>query len=92
MTPEELLVVRFFQVPSRVGLEWGAEYKLIPWTDSGLKQSTVNFGIRAIGMLALNENHRAIAVWQNTLPLNVWLEKSDRSGRPVYVHHLSRVL
>ncbi|CEJ83039.1 hypothetical protein VHEMI03071 [[Torrubiella] hemipterigena] len=89
LTPEELVILRFYQTPSDGEPAWGAEYKSIPWADSGPNKLTANLGIWAMGMMALNNKHRAISGREDTLPLNVWFRQQNVDGSNVFVHHLT---
>lgn len=88
MTPDELVVLRVYLNGSGQSESWNVQYKAIPWDDSGNKL-TINLGIWALGMMALNSGHRPIAPKSNTLPLNVWWITRTKKGKEAYEHHLS---
>lgn len=88
MTPDELVVTRIYLNGSD-GLErWNVQYMPIPWENSGRGNLTVNLGIWALGLMALNSNHRPIASKANTLPLNVWWTTRTTKRKNAYKHHL----
>lgn len=89
MTDNELVVLRIYLNDNSSDRAWNMQYKSIPWENCGKGNLTVNLGIWAIGVMALNEGHRPISPITETLPLNVWWKDEDSTGRRFYEHHLS---
>ncbi|CEJ94918.1 hypothetical protein VHEMI10425 [[Torrubiella] hemipterigena] len=89
MTPDELVVTRCYLNGSSGRDQWNVQYLSIPWENSGRGNLTVNLGIWALGLMALNSGHRPIASKANTLPLNVWWTTRTPKGKEAYEHHLS---
>lgn len=88
LTPDEAVVIRVYLNGSNPPRRWNVQYKSIPWDDSGNKL-TINLGIWALGMMAINSGHRPIAPKPDTLPLNVWWITRTKKGKEAYEHHLS---
>lgn len=91
LTPDELVVVRLYSVPPRNGVKYNLQWASIPWESAGRDRLTVNIGLWAMAMMALNADHRAVVIQSEMLPLNVWWEEKDDNGQTFYTHHLTGV-
>lgn len=91
LTPDELVVVRLYSIPPQNGVKHNLQWASIPWESAGRDRLTVNIGLWAMAMMALNDDHRAIVDQTEVLPLNVWWKEKDDKGDIIYVHHLTGV-
>lgn len=92
VTPDELVAVRLYENNgSYLSKKFNIEYKAIPWDNEGKGKLTVNLGLWAMAMMALNTGHRPIFRQADTLPINIWWKDRSRDGSTVYEHHLTGI-
>jgi hypothetical protein len=87
VTPEEVVVLRVHEDKSSTpNTHWRVQYPAIPWDSSGEGVLTTNLAIWALAMMSVNEEHRRIGTFDQTLPLNIWWIDPSRGWAQ---HHLS---
>lgn len=91
VTPEELVVVRLYRKISSNKAKYNVQYNSIPWDNEGKGKLTVNLGLWAMAMMALNTGHRPIFQRADTLPINTWWKDRSRDGSTIYEHHLTGI-
>ncbi|KAJ4412864.1 hypothetical protein N0V82_008715 [Gnomoniopsis sp. IMI 355080] len=88
MTTSEVVVFRVSKNASTSDpIKHTVEWNHVPWSNNGEGQLTVNLAIWWLGMLGLIENHRAIVMPRQLLPINSW-QKSIKDKTDTYTHIL----